>query len=85
MNRMEEDADLIIRIGRSIRAKRKAKGWTLATLSRESGLPLNSVARLERGENDPRAVAVIRVAKALCCTVEDLEEEVAEEISAALS
>ena len=48
-----------------IRAARKAKGWTQATLSKKAGLPQSQISRIER---DPTATTVRtlkRIARAL--------------------
>lgn len=60
-----EDAEDIAKIGETIRSLRTARGWTLEELSRRSGEPVNTIARIERGENEARVLGFVRIAHAL--------------------
>lgn len=47
-------------IGEKIRDKRNKMGWTLKTLSEASGVPLSTIAMIERGYTTNPSILVIR-------------------------
>ena len=59
-------------VGESIRRERQQRGWTQAELAEASGLSVNYVARLERGELGPSLWVAFRLAEALEVQVESL-------------
>lgn len=73
MPRMEKEKQALLTIGANIRASRKAKGWVLADLSEATGEPVNSLSRYERGENEPGAIALLRIARALGVSADSLD------------
>jgi transcriptional regulator with XRE-family HTH domain len=50
---------------RQIRAARMFLGWTQRELAEKAGVAINTVARLEKGEGDPRLGTVNAIEKAL--------------------
>jgi transcriptional regulator with XRE-family HTH domain len=52
-------------IGSRIRATRTAAGITQAALAEAAGVAANTVARIERGEQEPSALVLGRIAAAL--------------------
>jgi transcriptional regulator with XRE-family HTH domain len=59
-------------IGGRIRSLRKLKGLSLLTLSERSGLSINAISRIERGESSPTVSSLRRLADGLDVTVIDL-------------
>lgn len=55
-----------------IRLYRLKLGWTLDELSRRSGISRVSLTRYELGERVPNVTIVLKICKALGCTVEEL-------------
>jgi transcriptional regulator with XRE-family HTH domain len=53
------------RTGAAIRKLRLARGWTLAELSAESGLPLSTLSRVELGQNALNYDKLMRLCQAL--------------------
>jgi transcriptional regulator with XRE-family HTH domain len=53
------------RTGAAIRKLRLARGWTLAELSTESGVPLSTLSRVELGQNALNYDKLIRLCRAL--------------------
>lgn len=58
------------RIGRNLKVARTARGWTqeeLAFALGESGKPVDRayISRIETGQHNPSAIAMIRLARAL--------------------
>jgi transcriptional regulator with XRE-family HTH domain len=62
--------------GDRLRMLRQEHEWTLAELAERSGLHLQSLSRLERGERKPTWKTVVTLAKALGC---ELNEFLADE------
>lgn len=52
-------------IGQAIRKLRLAKGWTLAELSQQCGVPLSTLSRVELGQNALNYEKLVRLCKAL--------------------
>jgi transcriptional regulator with XRE-family HTH domain len=48
-------------IGQRIRARRKAAGLTQGDVARKLGVPLNTLARWERGEMEPKGLYLVAV------------------------
>jgi transcriptional regulator with XRE-family HTH domain len=68
------------RTGAAIRKLRLARGWNLATLSSESGVPVSTISRVELGQNALNYEKLMRLCRALEV---DLEGLVAREAEAA--
>lgn len=68
------------RTGAAIRKLRLARGWNLATLSSESGVPISTISRVELGQNALNYEKLMRLCRALEV---DLEGLVAREAEAA--
>ncbi len=62
-------------IGRAIRARRRARGLTLAALAMGSGVSRAMVSDIERGVKNPTIKVVSQIAAALDLSVSDLLEE----------
>ncbi|HDR4587794.1 TPA: helix-turn-helix transcriptional regulator [Bacillus cytotoxicus] len=57
-----------------IKEKRKNKGWTQLILAKQSGVPQPTISQIERGERiSPSYQSIIKIAKALEITIEELE------------
>lgn len=69
-------ANLAEIIGKNIKARRKAKGWTQQMLGKAvSGFVCNSaVSKWEAGTFCPSAEALLQVSRAFGCTIDDLFE-----------
>jgi len=57
-----------------VRQLREQKGWTQETLAERAGLSWGYIARLEIGRHDPSLSTLIKLAKALKVTMEELVE-----------
>lgn len=66
------------RTGAAIRKLRLARGWNLATLSAESGVPISTISRVELGQNALNYEKLIRLCKALEVDLEGLVTKEAE-------
>ncbi len=53
------------RTGAAIRKLRLARGWNLATLSEQSGVPISTLSRVELGQNSLHYDKLIRLCRAL--------------------
>lgn len=60
------------RAGAAIRKLRLSRGWTLADLSAQSGVPISTLSRLELGQNALTSGKMIRLCRALDIDVEEL-------------
>lgn len=59
-------------IGRIIKDKRLEKGWTQAQLGEETGVTQAAVFKWESGATIPNALALMALADAFECTIEEL-------------
>ena len=48
------------------------KNWSVRKLARECGDPINTIARVVRGENLPKAGLIVRIADALGGSIDEL-------------
>jgi transcriptional regulator with XRE-family HTH domain len=70
---VREDAILAV-FGRTVRALRKALGWSQERLAFESDLHFTYISSIERGERNIGLIAVVRLARALHVPVTQLVE-----------
>ena len=70
-----EVALAIINGGRSIRAYRDYRGFTLQELSNRTGLAISYISEIERGRKSGSVAALARIADALGTTVDVLVSE----------
>lgn len=61
-----------MKVGREIRRRRKALGWTLEDLSDKSGLSAHYLSNLENDTRDPSLSTIAAVSRALGTTPADL-------------
>lgn len=66
------------RTGAAIRKLRLARGWNLATLSAESGVPISTISRVELGQNALNYEKLMRLCRALQVDLEGLVTREAE-------
>jgi len=66
------DAPTAIAFGDAVRQRRLAAGIAQETLALVSGTDRSFVGKVERGENQPSLVLILRLAKALGCSGSDL-------------
>jgi transcriptional regulator with XRE-family HTH domain len=66
------------RTGAAIRKLRLARGWNLATLSSESGVPISTISRVELGQNALNYEKLMRLCRALEMDLEGLVAREAE-------
>lgn len=59
-------------MGRTVERLRKSRGWSQPDLSRESGVSVGTISRLENGRHEGRTHTVRAVAKALGVTVQEI-------------
>jgi transcriptional regulator with XRE-family HTH domain len=52
-------------VGTQLREFRERRGWSLRRLAERSGLSVNAISRIERGENSPTIVTLQKIAVAL--------------------
>ncbi len=52
-------------VGQHIRAAREKRGFSLRALAERSGLSINAISRIERGENSPTVSSLHQLARAL--------------------
>src|SRR5580692_2881756 len=71
--------------GAAIRKLRLARGWSLATLSEESGVPISTLSRVELGQNALNYDKLVRLCRALEVDLEGLVAREAETAPAAAS
>ena len=64
--------------GAAIRKLRLARGWSLATLSEESGVPISTLSRVELGQNALNYDKLVRLCRALEVDLEGLMTREAE-------
>lgn len=63
------------RLGARIRARRKAKGWSQATLAEAVGVGANYIGILERGVKLPTLDTLVALAKALGASPADMLDD----------
>lgn len=68
---MEKNPNLV-KLGKQIRALRKAKGYSQEDFASEVGLDRSYGGRIERGEQNVTALNLIKIAKALNVEVGEL-------------
>lgn len=66
------------RTGAAIRKLRVARGWTLETLSKASGVPVSTLSRVELGQNALNHDKLVRLCRALDVDLESLVTREAE-------
>ena len=71
------------RTGAAIRKLRLARGWSLATLSETSGVPISTLSRVELGQNALNYDKLMRLCRALDVDLEGLVTREAESAAAA--
>ena len=71
------------RTGAAIRKLRLARGWSLAILSEQSGVPISTLSRVELGQNALNYDKLIRLCRALEVDLEGLVTREAETTAAA--
>jgi len=69
-----EMAKLGGRLGAYIRKVRRARGWGQEELARRSGISSPHVSRIETGERDPSFATMIKVAKALGLSLDQIAD-----------
>jgi len=70
------------KIGPAIRKLRLARGWNLATLSEESGVPISTLSRVELGQNALNYDKLVRLCRALEVDLEGLMTREAQGVAA---
>ncbi|THD61036.1 XRE family transcriptional regulator [Phenylobacterium sp.] len=68
--------------GMAIRKLRLARGWSLATLSEQSGVPISTLSRVELGQNALNYDKLVRLCRALEVDLEGLMAREAESAAA---
>lgn len=67
-----EERQVLVDLGARIRARRQARGLTLAALALRCGLPAAALSQIETGKRDLRVSSLFRIAVALGVTMETL-------------
>ena len=62
-------------VGRRVRAVRARRGLSLRALAERSGLSVNTISLIERGENSPTVASLHLLAKALDCPITEFFRE----------
>lgn len=62
----------LVRLGRAIRAERKASGLSQETLAYEAEIDYSTIGEIERGQRNATLVNVMRIATALNKSMADL-------------
>ena len=60
------------RMAKRIQQLRESRGWSQQALSAKAGISREYLARLETGRQDPRVSILLKIARALKVTVNDL-------------
>lgn len=71
------------RTGAAIRKLRLARGWSLATLAEQSGVPISTLSRVELGQNALNYDKLVRLCRALEVDLEGLVTREAEQAGVA--
>ena len=69
------DDGAIFQVGPRIRAIRERRGLSLRSLAKQSGLSVNAISLIERGENSPTVSSLHRLATALEVPITDFFEQ----------
>jgi transcriptional regulator with XRE-family HTH domain len=64
--------DTAAEIGKKIRKKRIAKGWTMMDLSFESEIDYRQIGRIERGETNFTIATLVKISSTLGVSMKDL-------------
>jgi len=62
------------RFAKRLKALRKERGYTQATLAKRAGVTLSYIGRLEIGRHDPQLSTLLKLAKAMKITIGELVE-----------
>lgn len=60
-------SETILEIGKLLKAKRQAKGWTLKQLQDASGIDYTHIVKIEGGKLNPTIETLDKLAKAMNC------------------
>ena len=71
------------KVGAAIRKLRLARGWTLAELASQTGIPLSTLSRVELGQNALKYDKLVRLCRALEVDLQGLVAREAETLSVA--
>lgn len=66
------DNEMIKKLGKEIRKRRKVLRWSQEKLADEAGVTFKQVSRIERGLANPSTTTLVRIAAALKGTPDDL-------------
>lgn len=66
--------DISARLAQSVKARREARGLSQKALADESGVPRPTIAHLESGQANPTLAVVLKVARALGVSTDELIE-----------
>jgi putative transcriptional regulator len=69
-------APALKRIGARVRELRNERGLSQEALAFETGVAINSIATLERGESNPSVALLLAIARVLKVKLRDLVDEV---------
>jgi transcriptional regulator with XRE-family HTH domain len=72
MNYEPTERDFLGKLGRRVRQRRQAKGWSQEKLALDCGLHRTYVGAVERGERNISAVNLLKIASSLGVPVSDL-------------
>jgi DNA-binding Xre family transcriptional regulator len=67
-----------LRVGATLRTLRRQRGLTAAELGRRTGMPQQSISRIENGRHDIAFSTLERILAAMGCTLGDLQEDEAD-------
>lgn len=62
----------LVKLGSIIRDKRTSQNLTQIELASKAGVDRNYIGMLERGERNPSYLSLLKIAKGLCITVDEL-------------
>lgn len=72
MKNQLKKTDTAAEIGKKIRKKRIAKGWTMMDLSFESEIDYRQIGRIERGETNFTIATLVKISSTLGVSMKDL-------------
>ncbi len=70
-SKVDKDKKLV-RVGAAVRAKRKELGISQEALAAISGVERSNMGKIERGENNPSVLNLVRIADELECRAADI-------------